>query len=67
MSKYRQRHVALHVAYIGTNYAGFAVQEACIDTIEQHLFAALEKTKLIADRRSFHYSRCGRTDKGSTN
>jgi len=31
---------------------------------QHHLFAALQKTRLIVDRDSSHYSRCGRTDKG---
>ena len=28
------------------------------------LFECLQKTKLITDSRSCHYTRCGRTDKG---
>ena len=27
MSRYRLRHIALHIAYLGTNYYGFASQE----------------------------------------
>ena len=32
--------------------------------LQSCLFECLQKTKLIADSRSCHYTRCGRTDKG---
>lgn len=34
------------------------------DTVEKYLFEALVKLKLITDRKSCNYSRCGRTDRG---
>ncbi|CAB1448704.1 unnamed protein product [Pleuronectes platessa] len=43
---------------------GFAVQENTDNTVEARLFEALLKTRLIQDRQSSNYHRCGRTDKG---
>ena len=63
MSRHRQRHIALRIAYIGANYHGFAMQEG-LPTIEEALFQALEKTCLITNRTEINYSRCGRTDRG---
>ena len=63
-TRFRQRHVALRVAYIGINYHGFAIQDDTVSTVELHLYRALEKTCLIASRNSCKYSRCGRTDTG---
>ena len=66
MSKYRQRHIALQVQYDGCNYIGFASQSGHNNdnTIEKHLFDALIKVKLIENRTTCKYTRCGRTDKG---
>mmetsp|Transcript_10073 Transcript_10073/g.17717 ORF Transcript_10073/g.17717 Transcript_10073/m.17717 type:complete len:502 (+) Transcript_10073:195-1700(+) len=64
MGYFAQRHIALHVAYFGEKYRGLASQENSNDTVEDHLFAALEKACLITDRASSGYSRCGRTDAG---
>eukprot|EP01038_Epipyxis_sp_PR26KG_P008723 gene8723-11785_t len=65
MSKYRQRQIAMQVQYDGSSYYGFASQAGeCDDTIEKHLFHSLLKLKLIEDRKTCKYSRCGRTDKG---
>jgi len=50
--------------YLGWDYQGFASQENTTNTIEEQLFVALTKSKLIKDRPSTNYSRCGRTDKG---
>lgn len=36
----------------------------CEETVEKHLFEGLRKVKLIEDRASSCYSRCGRTDSG---
>ncbi|XP_047465844.1 tRNA pseudouridine(38/39) synthase [Mugil cephalus] len=58
------RHVALRLAYLGWAYQGFAVQENTDNTVEARLFEALLKTRLIQDRQSSNYHRCGRTDKG---
>jgi len=71
-SKYPTRHIALHVAYAGWDYHGFASQgndaaEARSPTIEGALFAALKRTRLIADDATWtdvDYTRCGRTDAG---
>lgn len=63
-SKYNFRHIALKLFYLGWDYKGYVVQEDTTDTIEFHLFEALMKTKLIKDRASSNYHRCGRTDKG---
>ncbi|NWX11451.1 PUS3 synthase, partial [Aegotheles bennettii] len=59
-----RRHVALKVAYLGWGYQGFASQENTSNTIEEKLFEALKKTRLVADRQTSNYHRCGRTDKG---
>lgn len=58
------RHILLKICYFGWNYCGFVVQEDTPNTIEHHLFDALDKTCLIKDRSSSNYHRCGRTDKG---
>lgn len=63
-SKYNVQHIALKILYLGWKYNGFVVQEDTTETIEHHLFEALMKTKLIKDRASSNYHRCGRTDKG---
>lgn len=63
-SKYNVQHIALKILYLGWDYKGFVVQEDSSNTIEHHLFQALMKTKLIKDRSSSNYHRCGRTDKG---
>ncbi|XP_064177645.1 tRNA pseudouridine(38/39) synthase [Anguilla rostrata] len=63
-SVHPRRHVALRLAYLGWGYQGFAVQENTDNTVEARLFEALLKTRLIQDRHSSNYHRCGRTDKG---
>lgn len=63
-SAHPRRHVALRLAYLGWLYQGFAVQENTDNTVEARLFEALLKTRLIQDRQSSNYHRCGRTDKG---
>jgi len=63
-NRYKRRHVLLRVSYFGWDYMGFATQEEAGRTIESELFAALLQTKLIKDRNSSNYHRCGRTDKG---
>lgn len=63
-SVHPRRHVALRLAYLGWGYHGFAVQENTDITVEARLFEALLKTRLIQDRQSSNYHRCGRTDKG---
>ncbi|XP_077595164.1 tRNA pseudouridine(38/39) synthase [Stigmatopora nigra] len=63
-SVHPHRHVALRLAYLGWAYQGFAVQENTDNTVEARLFEALLKTRLIQDRQTSNYHRCGRTDKG---
>ncbi|XP_033642150.1 tRNA pseudouridine(38/39) synthase-like [Asterias rubens] len=63
-SKYNKRHVALRIAYLGWDYQGFASQENTENTVEAEIFQALTKTRLIKNRETANYSRCGRTDKG---
>lgn len=59
-----RRHVAVRIAYLGWGYQGFAVQDNTDNTVEARLFEALLKTRLIHDRQTSNYHRCGRTDKG---
>uniref|UniRef100_A0A8C0FMR0 PUS3 synthase n=1 Tax=Bubo bubo TaxID=30461 RepID=A0A8C0FMR0_BUBBB len=61
---YGRRRVALKIAYLGWGYQGFASQENTSNTIEEKLFEALKKTRLVDDRQTSNYHRCGRTDKG---
>lgn len=63
-SNFNIRHVAFKVAYLGQKYSGFAIQPHIKNTIEEELFKAFMECKLISDRTSCNYSRCGRTDKG---
>jgi tRNA pseudouridine38/39 synthase len=56
--------VALKIAYLGTEYQGIARQKDNRNTVEEHLFSALYKSKLIDDIDNCDYSRCARTDKG---
>ncbi|XP_006874629.1 PREDICTED: tRNA pseudouridine(38/39) synthase-like [Chrysochloris asiatica] len=63
-SAHGRRHVALRIAYLGWGYQGFASQENTSNTIEEKLFEALTKTRLVESRQTSNYHRCGRTDKG---
>lgn len=63
-SAHGRRHVALRIAYLGWGYQGFASQENTNNTIEEKLFEALTKTRLVESRQTSNYHRCGRTDKG---
>lgn len=61
----RCRPVAFKLAYFGWNYYGFTSQKNDhVETVEKHLFRALETAKFIPNRDSCRYSRSGRTDKG---
>jgi hypothetical protein len=75
MQRFRLRHVALHVSYLGHDYSGFAAQarpSAAGDasrspspsTIEGELFAALQQACLVESDEVCGYTRCGRTDRG---
>jgi len=76
MSAYLERHVALKVVYFGKRYHGFASQTglnnmaagvertSAADTVEDYLFRALLRTRLLLNSENCGYSRCGRTDAG---
>ncbi|XP_040297067.1 tRNA pseudouridine(38/39) synthase [Bufo bufo] len=63
-SAHPKQHVALRLAYLGWNYQGFASQENTSNTVEEVMFSALTKTRLVERRQSSSYHRCGRTDRG---
>jgi len=63
-SKYGRRKIAFKFLYLGWGYQGLAAQENTKNTVEEELFAALIKGRLIEKREGLNYSRCGRTDKG---
>ncbi|XP_073402408.1 tRNA pseudouridine(38/39) synthase [Dendrobates tinctorius] len=63
-SAHPKEHVALRLAYLGWNYQGFASQENTRNTVEEVMFSALTKTRLVESRQSSNYHRCGRTDRG---
>lgn len=65
-SAHGRRHAALKIAYLGWGYQGFASQENTNNTIEEKLFEALTKTRLIESRQTSNYHLYGRTDKGVT-
>ena len=74
-SKYKTRHIALHLTYVGINYNGIqctlftesdetnyeSIQND--QTIEYYIIKALYKTHLIRSYKECKYTRCGRTDK----
>lgn len=64
MTRYGQRMIALKLNYQGWKFHGFAAQVTNNNTVENHLFEALLKTRLIESIDSCHYSRAGRTDVG---
>ncbi|XP_077499507.1 tRNA pseudouridine(38/39) synthase isoform X1 [Amblyomma americanum] len=63
-TRFKRRHVALRLFYLGWDYDGYVLQEDTGRTVEAALFEALERTRLLEDRTQAHYHRCGRTDKG---
>ncbi|KAI9846668.1 MAG: hypothetical protein M1837_003723 [Sclerophora amabilis] len=78
-SKYSTRHIALKLAYLGQRYNGFehhANNETPLPTIEEELYKALSKARLIypgqghaakpgeVNWEGCEYSKCGRTDRG---
>ncbi|CAF4111480.1 unnamed protein product [Rotaria magnacalcarata] len=65
-SKQPKRHIFLKFFYLGWEYHGFVVQETTSETVEDFLFGALMKTRLIEQRATSNYHRCGRTDRGDT-
>eukprot|EP00079_Xenopus_tropicalis_P029983 XP_012825700.1 PREDICTED: tRNA pseudouridine(38/39) synthase isoform X2 [Xenopus tropicalis] len=63
-SAHPKQHVALRLAYLGWGYQGFASQENTKNTVEETVFNALIKTRLVESRQTSNYHRCGRTDRG---
>ena len=78
-TKYSTRLIALKLAYLGKNYNGFehhSGNATPLPTIEEELWKALNKAKLISPKNSHslqpgevnwedtEYSKCGRTDVG---
>ena len=63
--RFRRRHILLRFCYLGWDYQGLASQEDTARTIEAELFRCLQLTRLVRDRQTAHYHRCGRTDKVS--
>lgn len=78
-SRYSTRLIALKFAYLGGNYNGFehhTNNTTPLPTVEEELFRALKKTRLISPPckegqseddvcwDGCEYSKCGRTDKG---
>lgn len=78
-SRYTTRLIALKFAYLGQRYNGFehhANNKTPLPTIEEEIFKALTKTRLIfptrmnelkdgeIDWEGCEYSKCGRTDRG---
>lgn len=78
-SRYNTRLIALKFAYLGGNYNGFehhSNNTTPLPTIEEELWKALTKTKLIFPKvkdgqseddvswEGCEYSKCGRTDRG---
>ena len=63
-TRYHKVHVALKFLYLGWKFDGFVKQENTSNTVEDEIFGALVKTKLIESRETSNYQRCGRTDIG---
>ena len=66
-SLYQTRHVALEIMYVGHDLQGLARQTNTDNTVEEYLFTAMRKTRMIPSNMTWQelkYSRGGRTDKG---
>lgn len=50
--------------YTGWKHDGLVLQMDTDNTIEEHMFKALIKSRLIQNRESCQWTKCGRTDKG---
>jgi hypothetical protein len=62
-ARWGKQYVAMKIHYFGESYQGLADQESTENTVEGVLFAALQRVKLIEDKTTCGYTRCGRTDK----
>jgi tRNA pseudouridine38/39 synthase len=58
------KNMAFKFMYNGKGYDGLVTQKDTKNTIEEHIFTALKKSKLIEDENSCNFARCGRTDAG---
>jgi tRNA pseudouridine38/39 synthase len=58
------KNMAFKFMYMGKNYDGLVTQKDTKNTIEEHIFTALKKSKLIIDEFGCNFARCGRTDAG---
>jgi len=68
-NRFKQRHIALKILYLGWDFSGFVVQDNSTgnsvgNSVEDHLFKALVTTRLIESRQKSNYNRSGRTDIG---
>ncbi|ORY77784.1 pseudouridine synthase [Protomyces lactucae-debilis] len=65
-SRYVHKYVAFKYAYLGWHYNGLVTQNMPTEfpTVEEEIFKALLKTKMIQHPDECNFSRCGRTDKG---
>ncbi|KAI0317151.1 pseudouridine synthase [Amylostereum chailletii] len=68
-SKAPRRKIALKFCYVGSEYGGLVFQDAdtALPTVEETLYNALAKTRLIdggAGPKACEWERCGRTDRG---
>uniref|UniRef100_A0A1I8AYJ0 tRNA pseudouridine synthase n=1 Tax=Meloidogyne hapla TaxID=6305 RepID=A0A1I8AYJ0_MELHA len=63
-SKYPKRRIAIMFLYLGWDFDGLVRQENTLNTVEQTLFDALIRTRLIESADNCEWTRCGRTDKG---
>lgn len=64
--RYEERYVAFKFAYLGWHYNGLVTQDMPTElpTVEEEIFNALLKARLIDHPEKCKFSRCGRTDKG---
>src|SRR5690606_6681012 len=58
------RNYAFKFMYYGKNYDGLVIQKDTKNTIEDHIFTALKRAKLIENENTCNFARCGRTDAG---
>uniref|UniRef100_A0A914KWN2 Uncharacterized protein n=1 Tax=Meloidogyne incognita TaxID=6306 RepID=A0A914KWN2_MELIC len=57
-SKYPKRRIAIMFLYLGWEYDGLVKQENTLNTVEQTLFNALIRTKLIESEENCEWTRC---------
>nr|CAD2189803.1 unnamed protein product [Meloidogyne enterolobii] len=57
-SRYPKRRIAIMFLYLGWEYDGLVKQENTLKTVEQTLFNALVRTKLIESEENCEWTRC---------